>query len=87
MAIPRKLAANFVATELDGEVLIVDMDGGELFSLAGTGAAIWCLIDGCRTIEIIATELGRDYANEPAISADVHALLKDLAAAGLVALG
>lgn len=85
MATPRKLAANFVATELDGEMLIVDMKGGELLSLEGAGAAIWRLIDGQRSMEAIIADLEAEYGPDPAIDADVRELVAELATAGLIA--
>lgn len=81
----RKLTQNFVATDVDGEVLIVDLDGGELFSLSGTGKAVWEAIDGHRDVAAIAGLLVERYDGEVgAITADVAALVADLEAAALV---
>jgi pyrroloquinoline quinone biosynthesis protein D len=87
MAVPRKLTQNFAATEVDDEVLIVDLEGGELFSLSGTGRAIWQLIDGRRDIPAIAAELGRHYAaTADQLDQDCRKLLGELVDVGLVAL-
>lgn len=81
----RKLTQNFVATDVDGEVLIVDLDGGELFSLSGTGKAVWEAIDGERDVATIAGMLVERYDGEVGtITADVAALVADLEAAALV---
>lgn len=87
MAIPRKLTRNFVETEVDDEVLLVDLHGGELLSLADTARTIWLLIDGARDVEAVVAELegGFDAARE-VIRADCEALIAELAAANLVAL-
>lgn len=85
MAIPRKLTQNFVATEVDDEILIVDLDGGELLSLAGTARAIWRLIDGKRDIARIADELAEPFPGErETIAADTTAFIEELAQARLV---
>ena len=57
MAVLKKLKDNFVVTQVDDEVLIVDLDGGELFSLSGTGRAVWEAIDGKRDADAIAALL------------------------------
>ncbi len=85
MAAIRKLTGNFVATDVDGEVLIVDLDGGELFSLSGTAKAVWEAIDGERDAAAIADLLAETYdGNTARIVADVAALVEELEAAALV---
>ena len=87
MAQLRKLTANFVETEVDGEVLIVDLDGGELFSLSGTARDIWRLIDGERSADAIVEALQQEFtAPAGAVEQDVRALLNELQDAALVAL-
>ncbi len=85
MPIPRKLTQNFVETEVDDEVLLVDLDGGELFSLEGTGRAIWRLIDGARDRESIVDELSAHYSiSRDELTDDVTAFLGELADAALI---
>lgn len=87
MSVPRKLTANFVATRVDDEILIVDLDGGELLSLEGTGRAVWELIDGVRSEADIVAALSEAYDAEHALlRRDVEALLAELENAALVAL-
>jgi len=87
MTIPRKLSENFVETEVDGEVLIVDLEGGDLFSLAGTAGAIWHLIDGKRDLSGIVKALASDFdACSETIGRNCQQLLDDLVDAGLVSL-
>ena len=84
---PRRLAANFVETDVDDETLIVDMAGGLLFSLSGTGQAVWKAIDGQRSAHEIADCMAEDYEGEPhEIVADVERLLHEFAEARLVEL-
>ena len=88
MTVLRKLTANFVETEIDDEVLLVDLDGGELFSLSGTARATWKLIDGERSLTAIVDALEDEFAAPAEIIArDVDALVQELDSAALIALG
>ena len=85
MMAPRKLTDNFIATQIDDEIVLIDIAGGELFSLKDTGRAIWDLIDGQRTPSDIAAILTERYEVELAEATEgVDALLRDLADAKLV---
>ena len=85
MSTLRKRSENFVATTLGEEVLIVDLDGGELFSLSGTARAVWDAIDGKRSEADVASAMAHSHEGELAqIRADVAALINDLEKAALV---
>ena len=86
MTKPRKITANYVETEIDDEILLVDLDGGELFSLSGTAREIWRLIDGKRTLDEIADTVARDYSvEEKQLQRDVERFVAQLRDAALVA--
>lgn len=88
MAAIRKCTENFIATVVDDEVLIVDLDGGELFSLTGTGREVWDAIDGRRNEVAIAAQMVDSHAGDSEdIAADVARLIKDLEKAALVKRG
>ncbi|MCA0903367.1 PqqD family protein [Qipengyuania aquimaris] len=81
----RKLTGNFIATEVGDEILLIDLDGGELFSLSGTARAIWDAIDGRRDAKAIAAALAPSFdATEQAIERDAAGLVKALADVRLV---
>ena len=81
----RKCTENFVATLVDDEILIVDLDGGELFSLKGTARAVWEAIDGKRDEGALAQFMSNSHEGEAdEIAADVAALLRDLEDAALI---
>ena len=85
MVAVRKRSENFVETRIDDEILLVDLDGGELFSLSGTGCVLWELIDGSRKEACIIQALAERYDARPSIIAeDVDRCLADLDAAGLI---
>ena len=86
MTTPRKITANFVETEIDDEILLVDLDGGELFSLSGTAREIWRLIDGSRTLGEIADSVACGYSvEEKELQRDVEHFIAQLRDAALVA--
>ena len=85
MAPARKLTDNYIATLVDEEIVLIDMMGGELFSLKDTARTIWEMIDGKRSRSDIIAALKRRYDVDDATArADLAALLDDLAAAKLV---
>ena len=87
MPIPRKLKQNYVETLVDDEVLIVDLSGGDLFSMSGSARAVWEAIDGGRDILAIIALLGAAHHGErDEIADDSSSLIAELVDAGLVAL-
>lgn len=85
MSAPSKRTADYIATQVDDEIVLIGLDGGELFSLMDTGRAIWELIDGQRTQAAIVDQLLATYdGDRTIIEADIRALITDLAQAGLI---
>lgn len=75
----------FSETEIDGEVVVMDLDRGDFFSLTGTAAAIWRKIDGTRSRSVLIAELAEEYARpEGEVTQDVDAFLAQLKTAGLI---
>jgi hypothetical protein len=48
---------------LDGEVIVVDLDSGTYFSIAGTGAEIWAAIEAGATAEEASAAMQRRYGD------------------------
>lgn len=68
------------------EVVIMRLDTGEFFSLTGTGAAIWRLIDGRRDRKELVSALADAFDSKGCeIGRDVDEFLRDLAKSGLLA--
>ena len=81
----RKTKGRFNETMIDGEVVAMNLDNGDFFSLTHTGKEIWDLIDQLSDREAIIAALAESYgADRSAIAADVDAFLADLRGAGLV---
>ena len=80
-----KCKDRFVETEIDDEIVVMELGRGEFFSLAGTGSAIWRLIDGERDRTSLLAMLAEDYG-EPAeqIAGDVDEFLAQLSDGGLI---
>ena len=86
MTILSKQTGRFSETDIDNEIVVMRLDNGEFFSLSGTSAAIWRLIDGSRDRRALVAALTADYdAEESEIAADVDALLVQLRDTGLLA--
>lgn len=88
MSVIAKLPGRFVETTIDDEVIVMELGGGEFFSLTGTAAEIWRLIDGGRSRKAILAELSvdRDAPGE-VIASDLDAFLQQLVKAGFVTHG
>lgn len=85
MTTPTKLTANFVETEVDGEVVLMRLADGDFFALDGTGLAIWQAIDGTRDrAQIMALLAERFDVPKAMLAADLDHFLAELAGAGLV---
>lgn len=88
MTVIRKLAGNFVETDIDEEIVLMRLDNGELLSLADTAAAAWRLIDGQRDRAALAAALEEEFDADPAeIAADFGDWLQQMKDAHLIAEG
>lgn len=84
----RKSPEAFLETAVDGEVVLLDMAGGNFFSLTGTAAQIWPLIDGTRDRDALLRDLAATYRVEAqAIADDLDMFLAQLSEAGFVSHG
>jgi pyrroloquinoline quinone biosynthesis protein D len=73
---------------LDGELVLFDQRSGRAFVLNVTGAEVWALCDGRRTLGAVAQVLAERYGlPAPRALADVGDLIDGLERAGLVVHG
>lgn len=78
-------ADRLVETAIDDEIVVMDIDTGDFFSLAGTARSIWQLIDGTRDQPALVAALAQSYGCAPdALTGDVARFVEELAAANLV---
>jgi pyrroloquinoline quinone biosynthesis protein D len=81
-----KRTAAFSESAIDGEVVLLNLQDGTFFSLTGTAAVIWPLIDGSRNRTALLADVAATYATAPeTIAADLDAFLAQLAEAGFLA--
>lgn len=82
----RKRSDKFLATEIDNETILLDLDGGELFGLDGPARAIWQALDTAGDEADIVALLAQRYdAPASLIVEDVGQFLAELRSAGLLA--
>jgi PqqD family protein of HPr-rel-A system len=80
-----KRTAIFNETAIEDEIVVMHLESGEFFSLTGSAAAIWQLIDGTRGRDQVLANLAAQFLQDEAlIAADLDAFLAQLRAAGLV---
>jgi hypothetical protein len=81
----RKATGRFVETELDGELVLMNVDTGRFHVLKETGLAIWRLIDGERDLAALQSAMMERYAVEEArCRAETAKFVEMLSGAGLV---
>ncbi len=76
---------DIVAREIEGELIIVPLVAGigdledELFTVNETGRAIWNLLDGRKTLQDVAIQLGGEFDAAPVdITEDVAGFTAEL---------
>ena len=78
----------FSETVVEGEVILLNLDDGAFFSLSGTAATIWPMIDGTRDRDDLLTDLRAIYdASVASIAGELDQFLAQLQEAGFVAPG
>lgn len=83
MATIDKRTTAFIETQVDDEIVIVGLDEGRFYSLKDTGLAIWQMIDGTRTRDMILSELEERFdAPADVLARDLDGFLDEIVAAG-----
>jgi hypothetical protein len=71
--------------QIDGELVLLNIEGKELLGLNPVGARIWDLIDGTRAVDEIVDVLAGEFeATHDQLARDVDGFLAQLVAAGAV---
>ncbi len=74
-----------ISCDLGGEAAILQLASGVYFGLDAVGASVWQLIQQPKTVGEILAALLQDYDVEAArCEADLHSLLREMVAAGLI---
>lgn len=81
-----KCHSAFSESAIDDEVVLLNLQDGTFFSLTGTAAAIWPLIDGTRTRAELLGQLAESYGTAAeAVATDLDDFLAQLTEAGFLA--
>ena len=81
-----KLSDRFTEADIDHEIVVMRLDTGEFFSLSGTAAVIWRLIDGQRDKARIVADAAREFdVSGSDCEGDVEEFLTSLREMGLLA--
>jgi hypothetical protein len=74
-----------VATEVNGEVVLLNMESDRCYGLGGTGSDIWRRLRSPVWVSVVLRKLERAYESGPGeIESDVLRTLREFAAEGLV---
>ena len=85
LRVPTRIPGS-VDADVDGQRVVLSPKDFAYFGIEGSGAPVWDLIDGARTIDDIVASLEAEYeAPEGTIRTETLAFLDALVAAGLVA--
>jgi hypothetical protein len=78
-------ATRILFSRVDDQMLAVDAEEGECYSLNETASAVWTMLERPVTVNVIVEKLCADYAVDPATcTADLVELLEALCDAKLV---
>ena len=81
------ISANVLVQELDGELVLLNLDRGTYFGLDEVGYQIWMQITNCPSIEQAFVALESQYEVEPdQLRSDMTKLIVQLGEHGLVEL-
>lgn len=77
---------NIMHEQIDGEVVVVNLDNGTYYSFDGVGGAVWNLLDGAgRDLASLTAGLITRYTGDPAqIAAAAARFIAQLTAEGLI---
>ena len=80
--------ANLVASEIDGEAVILDVDSGQFFQLNKIGSRIWAALAAPMTMRELCRAMEEAFAVDPdTCRRDVLTFVGQMARHGLVATG
>ncbi|WP_461425188.1 PqqD family peptide modification chaperone [Gymnodinialimonas sp.] len=75
-----------IAAEMDGEVVMMDIEKGSYFSMNAVGSHVWAALETPKTYEGVVADVidSFDAPDQGQVSADITAFLDMLLSKGLV---
>ena len=81
-----KLRGTFSAAQVDGDLVMIDLESGRFFTLKDPALRIWNALDETDDLEAICATLTSEYAVAPSqCRRDVEAFARQLVDAGFAA--
>jgi hypothetical protein len=78
-------APDLIATDMDGETVMMDVESGIYFGLSGVGGRIWELLEDPRSAEDLTRAIMAEFDVDPeTCRTDVQSFLDSLLENGLV---
>jgi pyrroloquinoline quinone biosynthesis protein D len=78
-------AARMAWQTIDGETVLLDLDGQELLGLSDVGARVWALCDGTRPLEAIVDTVAVEFeVTRERAATDVQGFVGELLAMGVL---
>ncbi len=78
---------DLIATEMDGDTVMMSIERGEYFGLGGVGSRAWELLAQPTCVDAIAQTICNEFEVDlPTATADMQKFVQDLLDHGLVAL-
>ena len=82
-----EISSEVLSQEVNGETVLLDLDGESYFGLNEVGTHVWQLLQAGESVRGLLDSLAGEYeASEERIESDVRALLVKLTESGLVKL-
>jgi len=78
---------DLIATDMDGETVMMSIERGEYFGLSGVGGRVWALMQEPVSVDQIAQTICHEYAVDLAVcQADMQRFAQEMLQNGLASL-
>ncbi len=78
---------NLIATEMDGDTVMMSIDRGEYFGIGGVGSRVWELLERPRSLtDIVRTICDEFEVDETTCRADIERFIGELQGHGLASV-
>jgi hypothetical protein len=76
---------DLIATDMDGDTVMMSIERGEYYGVSGVGTRIWELLETPKTVaQIIASLCAEFEVDEATCQADVERFIQDLVDNGMI---
>jgi Coenzyme PQQ synthesis protein D (PqqD) len=80
-----QVSDSVAAREIEGELVLLDLEGGRFFVSRGTGPRVWEMLSSGKTIDEVVQEIaGRYGIDRDRVRADVEEFVRQLREKGML---